>query len=87
MFPRFNSIPDRKDEKFVKFCWSELVLYKKFCDFQRDIGHTSDEFLQNWKNLQYIPWDVDHKPMPTNARVGSDDEEEHPNPQRDSRKH
>ena len=75
VFPRFNSIPDRKDEKFVEFYWSELVLYKKFRDFRRDIGHTSDEILQNWKNLQYIPWHVDRKPMLTDARVESDEEE------------
>ena len=61
-------------------------MYKKFRDFRRDIGHTSDEILENWKNLQYIPWHVDRKPVPTDAQVESDDEEEHPNPQRDSRK-
>ena len=79
VFPRFNSIPDRKDEKFFELCWSELVLYKKLRDFRRDIGHTSNEILWNWKNLQYIPWHVDRKPMPTDARVESDDEEERPN--------
>ena len=87
VYPRFNSIADRKAEKFVKFCWSELVLYKTFRDFLKDIGHTFDEIVHNWKNLQYIPWHVDHKPMPTDARVESDKEEEHPNLQRDSRQH
>ena len=79
VFPRFNSIPDKKDEKFVELCWSKLVLYKKFHDFRKYIGHTSDEIVQNGKNLQYIPWHVDHKPMPTDARVESNDEEERPN--------
>ena len=37
--------------------------------------------------MQYIPWDVDRKPVPTDARVESDIEEEHPNLQRDSRQH
>ena len=52
---------------FVEFRWSELVLYKTFRDFQNDIGHTSDEIVQNWKNLQYIPWHVDHKHVPKDA--------------------
>ena len=33
VFPRFKSIPDKKYEKFVELCWSELVLYKKFREF------------------------------------------------------
>ena len=33
VFPRFNSILDREDERFVEFCWCELVLYKTFRDF------------------------------------------------------
>ena len=69
VFPTFNSIPDKNDEKFVEFCWSELVLYKTFHDFRRDIGHTSNEILQNWKNLQYIPWHFDRNPVPTYAQV------------------
>ena len=55
VFPRFNSIPDKNDEKFVEFGWSKLVLYKKFRDFRKDIDHTYDEIEQNWQNLQYIP--------------------------------
>ena len=77
----------KKDEKFFKFHLSELDLYKTFYDFQKDIGHTSDEIVQNWQNLQYIPWHVDRKPVPTDAQVESDKEEEHPNLQRDSRQH
>ena len=37
--------------------------------------------------MQYIPWHVDHKPMPIDAQVESDEEEERPNPQRDSKQH
>ena len=48
VFPRFNSIPDKNDEKFVEFCWSELVLYKTFHDFRNDIGHIYGEIVQNW---------------------------------------
>ena len=62
-------------------------MYKAFRDFQKSIGHTSDEIEHNWKKLQYIPWHVDRKPVPTDARVESNEEEEQPNPQRDSRKH
>ena len=51
----------------------------KEIDLARDIGHTSDEILQNWQNLQYIPWHVDHKLVPTDAQVESNEEEEHPN--------
>ena len=45
VFPRFNSIPDKNDEKFVEFCWSELVLYKTFHEFRNYIGHTYDEIV------------------------------------------
>ena len=62
-------------------------MYKTFRDFRNDIGHTYDEIIQNWQNLQYIPWHVDRKLVPIDARVESDIEEEHPNLQRDSRKH
>ena len=37
--------------------------------------------------MQYIPWHVDRKPVPIDAQVESDIEEEHPNLQRDSRQH
>ena len=47
VFPRFNSVPGQEDEKFVEFCWPELVLYKTFYDFQKDMGHTSNEIVHN----------------------------------------
>ena len=62
-------------------------MYEAFRDFQKNIGHTSNEIEQNWKNLQYIPWHVDRKPVPTYARVESNEEEQHPNPQRKIGKH
>ena len=54
-------------------------MYKTVHDFRKDIGHTYDEIVQNWQNLQYIPWHVDRKPVPIDARVESNIEEEHPN--------
>ena len=41
----------------------------------------------HWCIFQYIPWYFDRKHVPTHARVEYDEEEEHPNPQRDSWKH
>jgi hypothetical protein len=42
VFPRFNSVLDQEDDKFIEFCWSELVLYKTLRDFHIDIGNTTD---------------------------------------------
>ena len=64
-----------------------MVLYKTFRDFQKDIGQTNDEIIQNWENFQYRPWHVDRNPLPPVDRSESDEEEEHPNPQKDSRQH
>ena len=45
VFPQFNSVPHREDEIFVDFWWFGLVLYKTFRDFQKDIGHKSNEII------------------------------------------
>jgi len=68
--------------RFVEFCWSELVLYKTFRDFHKNIGHTNDEIIQNWENFQYRPWHVDRNLLTPVDRVESDEEEEHLNPQK-----
>ena len=65
-----------------EFYWSEYFLYKKFRDFQKDIGHTSNETIHNRNNLQYIPWHVDPKGVTMDSRVESNKEEKHPNLQR-----
>lgn len=88
MFPRFISVPSHENDKFVEFCWFELVLYKSFRDFHRDIGKTTDEIIQNWENFQYTPWHVDRNPIPPEDPHAHEDEDEFfPNLHNDSREH
>ena len=88
VFPRFSSAPDRENDKFVEFCWSELVLYKPFHDFHQDIGMTSDDIVQNWDNFHYNPWHIDRNPMPREDPPEYENEDEvFPNLQKDTRDH
>ena len=87
VFPWFNSVPPQEDEKFVEFCWSELVVYMTFHDFKKYVGHMSDEIIQNWEKFQYRPWHVDYNSLSPIEWMQSDDKEEHANPQKDSRQH
>ena len=82
VFPWFNSVPSREDEKFVEFCWYELVLYKTFCNFQNDIGHKSYEIVQNWEIFQYRPWHANRNPLPLVEQMEPDEEEKHPSPKK-----
>ena len=88
VFPRFSSAPARENDKFVEFCWSELVLYKPFRDFHQDIGMTSDDIVQNWDNFHYNPWHIDRNPMPRDDPPEYENEDEvFPNLQKDTRDH
>ena len=59
VFPRFTNIPSRNSQKWIDFCWSELLLYKPFCNIQRDIGIDDTTIVSNWESLNYNPWHVD----------------------------
>ena len=88
VFSRFSSAPARENDKFVEFCWSELVLYKPFRDFHQDIGMTSDDIVQNWDNFHYNPWHIDRNPMPRDDPPEYENEDEvFPNLQKDTRDH
>ena len=80
VFPQFSFVPYQKDESFVEFCWSHLILYKTFHDFHRDVDHTTDKIVQNWENFQYRPWHVDCNMLPSVHQHDSSKEEEDPNP-------
>lgn len=56
VFPRFVSVPTRGSEKWFTFCFSELLLYKPFCNIERDIGNNNDTIQTNWDNFNYNQW-------------------------------
>jgi hypothetical protein len=38
VWPLFTTIPNKESNTVVEFCWSELLLYKPFRSFSKDIG-------------------------------------------------
>ena len=46
VYPRFVSIPACVSDKFIDFCFSEL-LYKPLCDIAVDIGDNSITIVSN----------------------------------------
>ena len=63
VWPRFHSIPKEDSEQFDSFCLSELLLYKPFWNIEEDIGLDSNTIIENWRNLHYRAWHVDHAPL------------------------
>ena len=47
IFSRYFTIPLRDSDKWVDFFSSELILYKKFRNVERDIGHDDDTIVAN----------------------------------------
>ena len=76
VFPWYNYVPHKKDDKFVEFCWWELVLYKPFHDFCMDIQQKNDEIMQHWVNFNYISWHVNRDPLPRVETIHSREEKE-----------
>lgn len=58
VFSRFVSIPTRGSEKWINFCFLELLLYKPFRNIKRDIGNNDDTIQTNWNNFNYNQWHV-----------------------------
>lgn len=58
VYPRFVTIPPREFEKFIEFCFSELLLYKPFIEIEIDIGEDSNTIISNWDSFNYVPWHV-----------------------------
>ena len=46
---------------FLIFFFSELLLYKPFCDIQVDIGDDNITIVSNWESLYYVPWHVERR--------------------------
>ena len=90
---RFNFVLDRKDDKFVEFVsmiqyCTRPVSYKTFWEFHRDIRQRNDKILQNGENFRYKHWHVDRNTFPpVNLDESNEEEEEIPNPHRDSTDH
>lgn len=59
VFPRFASIPSCGSDKFLEFCFSELLLYNPFRDIERDISDNNDTIISNWESLNYTPWHLE----------------------------
>ena len=59
--PRFNTVPEKHSEKFVEFCWSELLLYKPFRNIEKDIGVDDSTIIVNWEVLNYRPWHIERR--------------------------
>lgn len=62
MFTSYR-INNRDSRHFETFCCSELLLYKHFCNIEKDIGLTADAIVANWYQLNsngYTVWHVVH---------------------------
>lgn len=49
---RFTSILAKDSNAFLEFCWSELLLYKPFCSFTKNIDVTKHDILSNWECIR-----------------------------------
>ena len=76
VFPRFYSIPVRDSKKWIDFCYSELLLYKPFCDIHIDIGNNDDSIVATWDNFIYNPWHLERRQDSDNNENQSDSESE-----------
>ncbi|XP_057853551.2 uncharacterized protein LOC131063676 [Cryptomeria japonica] len=83
VFPRFTTVPTRQSEKWVDFCWSELLLYKPFRNIQRDIGLDDNIVISNWESLNYNPWHLERRIITneTEDHNDSEDDDDLPNNQ------
>ena len=59
VYPKKNLIPTCVFDKFVEFCFSELLIYKPFCDIAVDIGDDSITIVSNWESLEYVALHVE----------------------------
>ncbi|KAH9293740.1 hypothetical protein KI387_041056, partial [Taxus chinensis] len=78
MWPWYFSIPESGSEDHEKFFWSELLLYKPFCDIRKDISSTREEILENWERIKnmYRVWHVDRKDAMEEEDIEEDDDDE-----------
>lgn len=58
VYPRFVTIPTHQSEKFVDFCFSELLLYKSFREIAIDIGEDNKSIISTWESFNFVPWHV-----------------------------
>ena len=72
VFPRYFTIPPQYFDKWVNFCFSELILYEPFHNVERDIGHDDDTIVVNWDSFNYNPWHVQRQEHAQNDEPSSD---------------
>lgn len=77
VFPRFTSIPPRASQKWSKFYFIELLLYKPFHDIERDIGVDTDSIIEKWDSFSYNTWHVQRETIiEENENINGSDIEE-----------
>lgn len=64
ILPRYTSIPSQGADCYVYFCWSELLLYFRFCNLPNDIGRSNEEIITHWQQIKhtYRAWHVHRSP-------------------------
>ncbi|XP_059074931.1 uncharacterized protein LOC131075850 [Cryptomeria japonica] len=66
----------RRRDKWADFCLSDLLLYKPFCNIERDIGHDNDSIKAKWESFNDNPWHVERIITLQNVEATSDFENE-----------
>ena len=61
VFPIFYSIPAWDLEKWIDFCFLEVLLYKHFCDIHIDIGNNDKSIVETWDNFRYNAWHLERR--------------------------
>ena len=54
------------------FFFSELLLYKPFCNVEREIGHDYHTIVAHWVSLNYNPWHAKRQAHEQNDEPSSD---------------
>ena len=71
--PKFCSTPAHKNDRFLELFWCELLVYKPFRDFHKDIGEAVDDIIQNWKNFHRDPLLLTSQESPSSILLGSEE--------------
>ena len=74
MFPRFYSILARDLEKWIDFCFSEVLLYEPFHDIHTNIGNNDESIVETWDNFRYNAWHLERREDSNNIENESDPE-------------
>ena len=47
--PCYKTIPAKEDNNYKSFCWTQLLLYKLFCNLHIVIDSSPDEIVRVWE--------------------------------------